>query len=134
MPSVARSSGIQWHRVPWIILGILVAFILAWNWYARESGLFEERGLGAAIVATNDTQTTITFRLFADGEWVELPGSLPPGRTDAVLSRALLFEPSTLTVDGCTEGDLVAIAEDGAEVARRPPPLCDGDTWIVTED
>lgn len=95
--------------------------------------MFEELGLGP-IAATNDTSTTITFRLFADGEWVELPGSLPPGRTDTVLSGASLFESSTLTVDGCTEGDLVALADNGAEVARRPPPLCDGDTWVVTED
>lgn len=134
MPSVATSSGIQWHRVPWIVLGILVALILAMNWYARESGMFEEHGLGAAISATNDTRTTITFRLFAEGEWVELPGTLTPGRTDTVLSGALLFEPSTLTVDGCTEGELVAITEDGSEVARHPPPLCDGDRWVVTED
>jgi hypothetical protein len=134
MPAVATSSGFQWHWVPWIIVGILVVVILAMDWFARESGMFEERGLGAAIVATNHTGTTITFRLFASGEWVELPRTLTPGQTDTVLSGASLFEPSTLTVDGCTEGNLVAIAQDGSEVARHPPPLCDGDRWVVTED
>ena len=71
MPSMATSSGIQWHRVPWIILGILVVLLLAMDWYARESGMFEELGLDAAIAATNDTRATITFRLLAGGEWVE---------------------------------------------------------------
>jgi hypothetical protein len=77
---------------------------------------------------------TVTFRLFASGEWVELPRVLRPGQSDTLLSGASLFEPSKLTVDGCTEGDLVAIAEDGTEVARHAPPPCDGDRWVVTED
>jgi hypothetical protein len=132
---VATSSGVNWHLVPWIILAILVALVFAVSWYARESGMFEDRGLGAAVVATNDTDTTITFRLFADGEWVDLPTPrLQPGQTETVLSRGSVFEPSTLTVNGCTGGDLVAVAEDGTEVARHAPPLCDGDRWVVTDD
>jgi hypothetical protein len=93
-----------------------------------------EPSLSASITAKNETDETITFRLFAEGEWVDLPTPpLAPGQTAAVLSRASLFEPSTLTVDGCTEGDLVALAPDGSEVARHAPPLCDGDHWVVTD-
>lgn len=89
----------------------------------------------AAITAENETDEVITFRLFADGEWVDLPSPrLAPGQTDTVLSGASLFEPSTLTVDGCTEGDLVAVAPDGSQVARHAPPLCDGDHWVITDE
>jgi hypothetical protein len=31
----------------------------------------------------------------------------------------------------CTIGDLVARAEDGTELERLPPPVCDDDTWVV---
>lgn len=93
-----------------------------------------EPSLSASITAKNETDETLTFRLFAEGEWVDLPTPLlTPGQTAAVLSRALLFEPSRLTVDGCTEGDLVAVAADGSEVARHAPPLCDGDQWVITD-
>ncbi len=38
---------------------------------------------------------------------------------------------------GCTRGDLVARTEQGAEVARIPPPFCGGrvpslSTWLPT--
>jgi hypothetical protein len=94
-----------------------------------------EPSLSAAITAKNETSEVLTFRLFAEGEWVDPPSPrLAPGQTEPVLSRASLFEPSTLTVDGCTEGDLVAVAPDGSEVARHSPPLCDGDHWVITDE
>lgn len=94
-----------------------------------------EPGLDAAITAKNETDEVLTFRLFAEGEWVDLPSPrLASGQTEPVLSRASLFEPSTLTVDGCTEGDLVAVAPDGSEVARHAPPLCDGDHWVIRDE
>lgn len=60
-----------------------------------------------------------------------MPMSVPPGHSDAVLFGSDLAEGNELTVHGCTEGDLVAYATDGHEVARRTPPLCDGDTWVI---
>jgi hypothetical protein len=94
-----------------------------------------EPGIAAAITAKNETDQVITFRLLAEGEWIDLPTPrLAPGQTDTVLSGGSLFEPSTLTVDGCTEGDLVAVAPDGSEVARHAPPLCDGDHWVITDE
>lgn len=92
-------------------------------------------GFGEAITAKNKTDEVLTFRLFAEGEWVDLPSPLlRPGETAAVLSRASLFELSTPTVDGCTDGDLVAIAADGGEVAGHAPPVCDGDHWVITDE
>jgi hypothetical protein len=77
---------------------------------------------------------TLTFKVFGDGEWLDLPVSLPPGRSDAILFGSDLMEPSRLTVDGCTEGDVAAYGPDGREVARQPPPLCDGDNWVIVEE
>ena len=130
---MTTSRRVQWHHVPWIILAILVGLMFAYYWYAREFMVFEEPH--AAIVATNHTETTLSFRLFANGKGVDLPlRRLQPGQTDTVLSGGSLWEPSTITEDGCTEGDLVAIAPDGSEVARHLPPLCDGDRWVVTDE
>lgn len=92
-----------------------------------------EPAIAAAISAKNETDEPLTFRLFAHGESVELPTRLAPGHRGTVLSGDSLFEGSTLTVDGCTVGDLVALAPDGSEVARHAPPLCDGDHWVITD-
>lgn len=73
------------------------------------------------------------FKVFGDGEWLELPPTLAPGRSEAILYGSELIEPSRVTVNGCTEGDLVALAPDGREVARHSPPLCDGDAWVIRD-
>ncbi|HJQ89906.1 MAG TPA: hypothetical protein VJ820_20865 [Propionibacteriaceae bacterium] len=90
-----------------------------------------ERG---SVTAVNETSETLEFKVFGDGEWLDLPTSLPPGRDGAILYGTDLVEPSRLTVDGCTEGDVVAYGPDDREVARHPPPLCDGDNWIIMEE
>lgn len=95
--------------------------------------IWEEPDLGTrAVTVTNQTAETLTFEVFGAGEWRDLPLSLPPGRSGAVLFGTDLVEPSLRTVNGCTEGDLVATDTDGREIARHPPPLCDGDTWTIT--
>lgn len=97
--------------------------------------IWEEPDLGTrAVTVTNETAETLEFKVFGAGEWRELPLSLPPGQSGAVLFGSDLVEPSLRTVDGCTEGDLVATTTDGREVARHPPPLCDGDRWVIAPD
>jgi hypothetical protein len=88
-------------------------------------------GLGDAIAVRNDTRTPLTIKLFPDDEWLEL-GVVAPGETRNVISY---FGPYSRLAgeDRCTRVDLVAVAPDGREVARRPPPLCLHEVWIVTE-
>jgi hypothetical protein len=96
--------------------------------------IWAEPDLGTqAVSVSNETSYTLEFMVFGAGEWRELPVSLPPGQSGAVLFGSDLVEPSLRTVDGCTEGDLVATTE-GREVARHPPPLCDGDAWVISEE
>lgn len=33
----------------------------------------------------------------------------------------------------CTRFPVVARTDDGTEVARRDPPICEGDTWTIEE-
>lgn len=43
---------------------------------------------------------------------------------------------STATVPSgvdCTSHPVVARTEDGTEIARREPPICIGDTWVIDE-
>jgi hypothetical protein len=108
-----------------LIVGMLVALAGCPNM---------EEDFGPAVTAINQTDETLRFELFGAGEWRRLAIELPPGRQQAVLFGSQMVEPNLLTVDGCTEGDLVAYTLDGREVARRPPPLCDGDHWIIEDE
>ena len=93
--------------------------------------LFSEPHLGAAITATNETHQEVTFVIEADGESLALPDVAMPGETTAVLAGGQVTEPSRFVEDRCTTGDLVAVAQDGSEVDRQAPPLCDGDEWVI---
>jgi hypothetical protein len=66
---------------------------------------------------TNQTSVTIDIYLEVGGEEQLLWKRLEPGQT-TVLNE-------------CTDGDLVARRRDGDEVARRAPPLCPGEQWLI---
>ena len=110
----------------WAAIGATLLLSGCWLW--------SEQPYGPAITASNQTDETLEFRVFGGGEWWDLPLTLPPGQSGSVLGGALLGEPTSVTVDGCTEGDLIALTPDGREVARHPPPLCKGDNWVVTDE
>jgi hypothetical protein len=86
-----------------------------------------------SVTATNRTSETLHFKVFGDGEWFELSLALLPGRTAPILTGSQLLNPSRVSVDGCTVGEVVAVAPDGHEIARHPPPWCDGDHWDIVE-
>jgi hypothetical protein len=90
---------------------------------------------GNGVVVQNDTSTPLTFELVgSDGKLrVLVRYPLRPGLMTSLLSRAQLGRYSLLTRDGCTFSDVVARDPDGNEVARRAPPLCEGDTWTVVD-
>ena len=115
--------------------GVLAGLGLAAAVGLTGCNFMSEEPYGTRVVTvTNETAEALEFEVFGAGEWRDLPLSLPPGQSGAVLSGSDLVEPSLRTVDGCTEGDLVAFTTDGREVARHPPPLCDGDKWIIAEE
>lgn len=88
-------------------------------------------GITDGIEALNETDVTVHFEVEADGERYALPGEFDPGEGSLVISGSALGPDSLVTSDGCTTGDLIALDEDGEEIARHPPPLCDGDVFVV---
>jgi hypothetical protein len=48
-----------------------------------------------------------------------------------LLSGSQLSPGAGLAVDFCTAGDLIALDPSGREIARHPPPLCAGSTWVI---
>src|SRR5918996_826719 len=89
-----------------------------------------EPGLGDGVVVRNETELTLTFRLFTRGTAWEAPTEVGPREEAGVLPGNTLRSPTGPGEDGCTVGDLVALGPDGAEVARHPPPLCTGEVWV----
>jgi hypothetical protein len=68
---------------------------------------------------TNDTdRAVILYIAHPDGE-VEI-GALAPGESEPRLRGE------------CAESPLIARLTDGTEVARREPPFCSPDEWIIT--
>jgi hypothetical protein len=92
-----------------------------------------EPGLGDGVVVKNETELTLTFKLFDRGTAFDLPTEVGPREEAGVLPGNLLRSPTGPGEDGCTVGDLVALGPDGAEVARHPPPLCTGDVWVIED-
>ena len=68
------------------------------------------------------TDEVVIYQLNDTGD-EEILVTVPPG-----LTRGLG------TVGDCTQGELVARLQDGTEVERRPPGLCEDDVWRINED
>ena len=86
------------------------------------------RGVGGR----NETATKLHFVISVGGKEYRLAPTLEPGASTLVLYGAAFAPSSFIADERCTKGDLVALAEDGREVARHPPPLCIGDVWTIT--
>jgi len=88
-------------------------------------------GLGQGVAVTNKTELTLHFAVFARGTSHDLSPVVEPRQTEGVVTANELGGNSLIGENGCTIGDLVALAPDGDEVARHPPPLCTGDVWVI---
>jgi hypothetical protein len=88
-------------------------------------------GLGQGVTVTNKTELTLHFEVFARGTSYDLSPVVEPRQTEGVVTANELRGDSLIGENGCTIGDLVALAPDGDEVARHPPPLCTGDVWVI---
>ena len=89
--------------------------------------------LSDGIQALNETEETIRFEVIGDGgQRFDLATVFEPGQGGLVIGGSAIGPDSLITEDGCTTGDLIALDARGAEIARHPPPLCDGDLFIVS--
>ena len=90
--------------------------------------------LGDAIGATNNTSVPLTFQVvMADGQPLTVTRiPLPPGGTAGILTGPAVTDPTSLTTrNGCTFGDILALDPAGHVVARRKPPLCNHQMWVI---
>lgn len=87
----------------------------------------DDQGITAGIGVDNKTNLELKFEVFLDGRWYRPPGLAHPGNTFLVMGMEVL------PASGCTAGALVALTEDGREVARHDAPLCVGDLWTIEE-
>jgi hypothetical protein len=87
-----------------------------------------ELGLLDGVEVENQTSMELRFEVIrADGMAHRLNARAMPGGT------ALLITPGAdrLLRDGCTVGDLIAYGPGAVEVARRAPPICINERWII---
>lgn len=85
-----------------------------------------------SISVKNGTPYSLHFELVAeDGKRFQLVRTIPSQEDGVVLTGSQLNPGAGLTVNRCTVGDLIALAPDGHEVARHPPPLCAREVWVI---
>lgn len=83
-----------------------------------------DEGRGTVLIFVNATSTRVTISAAGEPEPFDI--------VDAGETRRSIDAPNV--AGECTESALVARNEEGEEVDRRPPPLCDGQTWIIEVD
>jgi hypothetical protein len=52
---------------------------------------------------------------------------------EEILDRALAGETVSAAISDCVSDPIVARTDDGTEIARREPPTCVGDTWVIEQ-
>lgn len=58
----------------------------------------------------------------------------PAGGEDGEVNLNRIAAGATAVAAGapdCTAHPVVARTDDGTEIARREPPICKGDTWVI---
>jgi hypothetical protein len=58
----------------------------------------------------------------------------PADREDGEVNLNRIAAGATIIAAGapdCTAHPVVARTDDGTEIARREPPICKGDTWVI---
>jgi hypothetical protein len=110
----------------WLVMGLLLCtFVLS---------ACEDPRFGHSVRAENGTDSVLTFAAVVDGELSPISGRAEPGETVIILGGLRFGGPSVIIEGDCTKVDVVALDPDGREVARRPPPLCLDDVWVIEGD
>lgn len=122
-------SAVEGHRI--LVLPALLLTILLQGCTLLQFGTEGTGPLGhdSSFELTNSTAQLVKIILTSEGESHPLV-TLDPGKS---YHYALAPIADWLDENGCTNGDLVALRNDGTEVARRSPPMCKGETWTVVE-
>ena len=92
-----------------------------------------EEGPTSGIVVHNKTATSLTFEIIlADGP-NNMLGPIGPSRTSPIVFIGGPIPTNRLDIDanGCTKGVVIAYDPQRREVARHPPGLCVGETWVI---
>lgn len=77
---------------------------------------------GVSIINDTDETVTVVVLYPEPAEELELV-TYGPGESSV--------ENRMLGEGGCTRADMVAVAEDGREVARQPAPICVDEEWRI---
>ena len=84
------------------------------------------------IGVDNKTGAALRFEIIGPGgKPFPKSATIKPG-LHVLLLGVEVGEDGPLLKDGCTVGEVIARDLAGREIARRPPPLCLGDVWVVT--
>jgi hypothetical protein len=82
-------------------------------------------GSDNGVVVENRTTLDLHFSALLESGWYTPVAGAHPHQS------ALVLPPSLLPQSRCTAGAMIALAEDGREIARHEAPLCAGDRWII---
>ena len=106
-------------------------------WLSQTDFMSEGEGFGAAAGIENLTGRELTLEALLDGdEWIQLaagPVSANQYERATISAGGWYGEGDRIGRDGCTYVPLRALDPQGREVARHPPPLCDGEMWVIGE-
>jgi hypothetical protein len=118
----------------WVGGAVVLALLMM---FAAMSVLFRgwgDMGRTDGIYAQNRTDQDLQFRVQLETGWYTVPGIARP-YVGADASNTLVAGSNLLDRNRCTTGPIVALAEDGHEVARRDGPVClaeDGqELWVI---
>jgi hypothetical protein len=132
--SVARTI---LREAAWIGVAVVLALVVAFLGMSLLFRGWGDVGLTNGIYAQNRTEDDLTFRIQLDTGWYNVPGVAEPF-VGAYASNLLLAGPGLLDRGGCTTGPMIALGQDGREVARREAPVCLGEDgqelWVIGGD
>jgi hypothetical protein len=89
------------------------------------------------VLVDNQTSSEVSFGVqIGDAAVTTGFGPLSPGAKGPVLGQLGLPPSDDPIFRGgmCTTVGLIAYDAEGREIARHPPGLCFGDTWVIGDD
>ena len=104
------------------LIAVIVALFVACEPPTRE------------ILAHNLTATAVSLQAEFDTDSLPLGGTIAPGEKGTVVFMMGRGDDHRLFLGAdCTIAPVVAYDDAGREVARHPPGLCFGETWVIAD-
>ena len=113
-----------------VVIALVAAALLA---ACRGGPLPGEEVAEFNVIVENRTATPLTFEMVLADRTLNLMGPIEVGQTGSIVAyRGRIAEPRLdVDADGCMKGLVVAFDPQRREVARHPPGLCVGETWVI---